>query len=198
MVKSVNILAPDGAVFQKIKNSSYNPTSYFGDSGYETLTINDYARFTFYNSSYHAKKMPRPGKYYIEITSKTGHITKTPIIFRGGSDPIIGYPENINFNPNTRQITWEPTQGQTGYRVLLFEGDKGDDSTPLNMTKLVFLSTGKITETSFALPQSIDLKKGQDYFITVASHNSDDHSLERQDFVHMQYKLDEIASFTIN
>ncbi len=193
-IKSTKIIDANGDIFFNLSNENYAPLS-LKASGYDQFTVNRYVRRTFYNSHYNKNNTPIEGTYYIEIVSVTGHKTKTPFEFRMGS--IQGFPTKIKYNQKTRKINWNPTNGQIGYRVVLLVGEK-EPYKSLNLKKILYVSTQRITNPEFILPANVRLKTGETYSILVLSHNSDDGSLEKQNYAHLQDNVNEIAIFTAN
>ena len=194
LVKSVKIYAPNGSLIQEIEKEEYAPYSPIKASGYQKFTIHGYARWAFYNTRFNNKNPIPTGKYTIEVESISGHKTKTIKVFRGGGDPIKGFPKEIKFDQKSRKVTWKGTQGQTGYWVLFYQQSK-EENKAADIEKQVFIPKDKITKTEYVLPKHIKLKKGETYTILVAAHNSDDFTLERMDYVHIQDSAGEIFIF---
>ncbi|HOW56372.1 MAG TPA: hypothetical protein PKZ12_00105 [Smithellaceae bacterium] len=197
-IKKVEILGQDGTVFKSIPNSAVAYVS-FSAEGTEAYTLENLTVWTGYDINFNTVTLPPQGLYTAAIYSDSG-VTKTSLVnFRGEKDPIIGYPTQIKYNQSTRTVTWTGTQGQKGYRVSVFKGEKGNSA---QADQYIFIGSFKkddlIKETSFVLPLSVALEAGQKYFITVGSHDSPDNTLQNQNYVHLQDDNSEIAAFTAN
>lgn len=151
-------------------------------NGYVDIGQDPGKRLWVYSESYNIQPS---GDYLIQIVFIDGTLIQDRVYFnKQEGDPITGFPINIQFDPLTKMISWLETQGQTGYRVMLFKGEK---PYSMDLSQRIFTTSNQlITTPHYALPDSIHLESGQVYYIIVDANDSIDGSNETINYLHRQ------------
>jgi hypothetical protein len=196
LVKRLEIIGPEGKVFKTINNSPYNASS-SASSGYEIFTVNGYKRWKGYDIEYDGHNLPK-GDYSVQVIGISGKKASNTMTFRSSSDPIKGYPTNIKYDTKKREVSWNGTTGQTGYRVIVFKSVQGISPENKNMIYYSGFKKGELVKgTSFILPEETRLESGKQYFIIIAAHDSEDNTSEKMNYLHFQDDKNEMAIFTV-
>lgn len=194
IIDSLMIKGPDGQEFQKIKTGApFAISGRTGGSGYQAYGLKEQGIvWAGVDLLLDMKTPPANGKYTFEAILKSGKKLSETLDFEAyRGDPLQGYATGIRFDEKNRTLKWNPSKGQSGYRIGIYQGIK---QGRVDASKMVFNSETR--ETSFVIPDSVEFEAGQSYFFIVDSFFSKTGNYFQSSYIHHQDNDSEIAVYT--
>ncbi|HCL56640.1 MAG TPA: hypothetical protein DHW82_06485 [Spirochaetia bacterium] len=180
IIESIQILKPDGSFFSFVSPDSLLALKDDVYQGYETLNYPQKRRiWKLRDYSLNSQNLPMTGTYQLKITKKDKAQISLSVPFTVlSADPITGFPVSVNYDRNSKTVSWTGAAGASGYRIMIFLGENTDD-----LSKLVYDSNNTaIPNSSLILPDI--LVEGNKYSVVVDALDTASGKTSDAGFIH--------------